>query len=223
MAAYERRLEEELAELTCEELPDREPPEHPSPTKEKALRSRGQQPLRTALYRAAAVDLTRIDGISVRASRTIVTEIGLDLSAFPTEAHFVAWLGLAPRTAISGGKTLGRKKRGKALGASRVAGVLRMSAASLKHSPTALGAALRRRARHKGMAEAIFRIARMLARLVYRMLRYGQDYVDFGAKAYEERFRQQALTSLQARARSLGCTVVPRAPSEQPTPLAQPA
>ena len=83
---------------------DREPPEHPSPTKQKALRSRGQQPLRTALYRAAAVDLTRIDGISVRASRTIVTEIGLELSAFPTEVHFVEWLGLAPRTAIFGGK-----------------------------------------------------------------------------------------------------------------------
>ena len=156
-------------------------------------------------------------------SRTIVTEIGLDLSAFPTEAHFVAWLGLAPRAAVSGGKALGRKKRGKAVGANRVAGVLRMSAASLKHSPTALGAALRRKARHKGMAVAIFRIARKLARHVYRMLRYGRDYVDIGAKAYEERFRRRAVTSLQARARSLGYTVVPRATSDQPAPLPQPA
>ena len=161
---------------------EREPPEHPSPSKEKALRSRGQQPLRTALYRASAVDLTRIDGISVGASRTIVTEIGPDLSAFPSEAHCLAWLALARRAAISGGK-----------------------------------------ARHKGVSVAIFRIARKLARLVYRMLRNGQDYVDIGAKAYEERFRRRAVTSLQAWARSLGCTVVPRAPPDQPTPLAQPA
>ena len=83
----------------------------------------------------------------------------------------MACLGLAPRAAVSGGKALGRKKRGKALGAIRVAGVLCMSAASLKHSPTALGAALR----HKGMAVAIFRIACKLARLVYRMLRCGQE------------------------------------------------
>ena len=122
--------------------------------------SHGQQPLRTALYRAATVDLTRIDGISVRASRTILTKIGLDLSAFPTKAHFMALLGLAPRTAISEGKTLGRKNSGKALGANPVAGVLRMSAASLKSSPTALGAALRRKARHKCLVVAIFRIAR---------------------------------------------------------------
>ena len=118
---------------------------------------------------------------------------------------------------------LGRKKRGKALGTNRVVGVLCMSAASLEHSPTTLGAALRQRARHKGMAVAIFRIAHKLARLVYRMLRYGQDYVHIGGKAYEERFRQRAVTSLQARARSLGYTVAPRALSDPPTPLAQPA
>ena len=77
-----------------------------------------------------------------------------------------------------------------------MAGVLRMSAASLQHSPTVLGAALRRKARHKGVAAAIFRIARKPARLVYRMLRYGQDHLDIGAKAYEERFGQRAVTSL---------------------------
>ena len=64
---------------------------------------------------------------------------------------------------------------------------------------------------------------RQVVRHVYRMVRDGQDYVDIGAKAYEERFRQRAVTSLQARVRSLGYTVVPWAPSGQPASLAQPA
>ena len=54
------------------------------------LRAHGQQPLSIAPYRAAEVDLTPTDGISMGASRTIMAEIGLDLSAFLSEAHFVA-------------------------------------------------------------------------------------------------------------------------------------
>ena len=100
--AYERRLEEELEAQACEELRERDLPEHPSPAKEKSLRSRGEQAGRTTLYRFAAFDLTRIDGIGVGASRTILTEVGLDLTAFPSEKHFVSWLRLAPRAAISG-------------------------------------------------------------------------------------------------------------------------
>jgi hypothetical protein len=87
------------------------------------------------------------------------------------------------RWAISGGKSL--KKRRNGLGANRIAGVLRLAATSLQRSRTALGASFRRIARHKGGAVAVFATARQLARLIYRMLRYGQDYVDIGEKAYE--------------------------------------
>ena len=60
-------------------------PPHPNPAKEKAIRRRGDQDTRTALYRLAGVDLTRIDGISTGAAQIILTEVGLDLSAFPSE------------------------------------------------------------------------------------------------------------------------------------------
>ncbi|MFH0908853.1 MAG: IS110 family transposase, partial [bacterium] len=93
----------------------------------------------------------------------------------------------------------------------RVAAVLRMAALSLKNSPTALGAAFRRIARHKGVAVAVFAIARKLAILIYRMLRYGQAYVDEGLDAYEARFEQRRLRSLKDAARSLGFDLVPAA------------
>ena len=183
-------------------------PPHPNPTKEKAIRRHGDEDTRTALYRLAGVDLTRIDDISVGAAQLILTEVGLDLSAFPSEKHFASWLRLVPSTAVSGGKLLRHTKTG-GTASTRVAGVLRMAALSLQRSDTALGAAFRRTARYKGGAVAIFVIARKLAVLVYRMLRFGQDYVDLGEAQYEARFRKRRLDSLRHTAQALGYTLTP--------------
>jgi len=88
--------------------------------------------------------------------------------------------------------------------------VLRMAATSLQRSKTALGAAFRRIARHKGGAVAVFATARPLARLIYRMLRYGHDYVDIGETAYDHQFRIRRLAALTETARTLGYTLVPK-------------
>ena len=56
----------------------------------------------------------------------ILTEVGLDLTGFPSEKHFVSWLRLSPRVSFSAGKPL--KKKTKGTGATRIAGVLRMAA-----------------------------------------------------------------------------------------------
>jgi len=81
-----------------------------------------------------------------------------------------------------------------------------MAATSLQRSKTALGAAFRQTARHKGAAVAVFATARQLAQLVYRMLRYGQD--DVGEKAYELKFQVRRLAGIQEAARSLGYTLL---------------
>jgi transposase len=138
----------------------------------------------------------------------VLTEVGPDLADFPTEDHFVSWLRLCPHTPISGGKPLGKRRQG--LGATRIAAALRMAATALQRSKTALGAALRRHARRKGGTVAIFAIARQLARLIYRMLRYGNDYLDEGAPVYEARFRDRRLRGLTRAAHDLGYQVVPR-------------
>ena len=147
-------------------------------------------------------------------AQTVITEVGLDLSAFPSEKHFVSWLRLCPRTAVSGGKPLPRKKT-KGTGASRVAAVLRMAAVSLQRSRSAPGAAFRRTARYKGHSVAVFALARKLAIRIYRMLRSGVDYLDICEQAYEARFRRQRLAAPGAAAKSLGYELV-----EQTAPAA---
>lgn len=209
IASYESRLQEMFVALQPPERRELAIPKHPNIRKHYAFNARREQQLRTALWRFAGVDLTHIDGISPSTAQIILTEVGLDLSVFPTEKHFISWLRLCPRTPISGGKPL--RKRPNGLGSSRIAGALRIAALSLQRSKTALGAAFRRKSRHKGGAVAVFATARKLAQLVYRMLRYGMSYVDVGAAAYEDRFRDRQLHGLRTSANSLGYDLVPQA------------
>ena len=214
IASYEAQVLKELEALQPPERRKEPVPCHPNPAKQKAIRGRGEEEERAILFRFAGVDLTRIDGIGTGAAQTVLTEVGFDLSAFPSEADFVSWLRLCPRVPISGGKPL--KKRRNGLGASRVAGVLRMAAVGLQRSKSALGASFRRVARCKGASVAVFDTARRLAKLIYRMLRHGQDYVDVGEKEYEKKFELRRLASLIGTANSLGFTLVPKAPMPEP-------
>lgn len=207
LAAYDQEIMRLLQELQAPERAQLDLTPHPNPAKEKAIKRRGEQSWRTTLWRVAGVDLTRIDGISSAAAQVVLTEVGLDLQAFPSEKHFVSWLRLSPKTAFSAGKPL--PKKNKATGATRVAGVLRMAALSLSNSSSALGAYFRRIARRKGGATAIFATARKLATYIYRMLRFGQDYVDEGAQAYEQRFQQKRLASMRTFAKQMGYELVP--------------
>src|SRR5262249_36758212 len=64
--------------------------------------------VRAALYYVPGVDLTELDGIGELTALVVVSEIGLDMSRFPTAKDFCAWLGLCPVV-----KQSGRTKRGK--------------------------------------------------------------------------------------------------------------
>ena len=207
VAEYDARLNTELQMLQAEEREAEPCPPHPSRSKTRAMKARGELALRETLWRVAGVDLTTIDGIGVENARTILTEIGFDISKFPTEKHFISWLRLCPRVAISGGKPL--KKRRNGMGASRLAAVFRNAAITIRRSKSALGAAYRRQAsRHSG-ARANFVIARKLATLVYRMLRFGSEYVDIGQQAYDARYQHRRRLGLQRSAAELGFALVP--------------
>lgn len=207
LADYDEEIGRVLGRLEAGERVDQEPGPHPNPTKQRALNKREEQERRTSLWRVSGVDLTRIDGIAAPAAQTILSEIGLDLSGFPNEKHFVSWTTLSPKTAFSAGKPLYKRRQGT--GSTRVGNVLRMAALSLRRSPSALGAYFRRIALRKGAATAVFATARKLAQLIYRMLRYGQDYADEGAEAYEARYQLKRFQSLTQAAQTMGYKLVP--------------
>jgi hypothetical protein len=71
------------------------------------------------------------------------------------------------------------------------------------------GAFLLRKKAHLGAPKAITATAHKLARIIYSMLRYGQQYVDAGAEYYERQYRQRALHTARRRAAQLGYQLVP--------------
>jgi len=159
------------------------------------------------LYEMLGVDLTAIDGIGVGVALIIASEIGHDVSAFRNEKAFSNWLALAPNHKITGGKVKSRKTRP---GANRIATALRMAAASLLRTPTALGAFGRRLRSRVGSPKAITAIAHKLAKLVYRMLKYGEDYVKQGAEEYEAQYQERRIAGLRRTAAALGFRLQPQ-------------
>jgi transposase len=158
--------------------------------------------LRKEQYRVTGVDLTRIDAINIMTAQTVLSEIGFDVSAWETEGQFVSWLNLAPRSKISGGKVIGRDKR-KII--NRAGQALRLAANSLRNSDSYLGAQYRRLRARLDTARTNKAMAAKLARIIYRLLKFGQDYVDKGAAYYEQRHRQQRFRFLEKQAAKLGC------------------
>lgn len=203
---YDREILQQLTAMTPPD--DRNGTVPPcAPRKAKKMKARGQEPLRTARYRMTGVDLTTIDAVGVETVSVVVSEYGADLRAFPTEKHFVSHMRLAPHQAISGGKPVKKRKKPNSATA-RVGAALRMAAVSMRHSQTALGAYYRQIARRTGADVAVFATARKIAVYIYRLLRWGQPYVDEGAAAYERRYQTARLNRLAHTAKNLGYQLV---------------
>jgi transposase len=161
--------------------------------------------LRTELFRMTGTDLTQIDGIDVMTATTILSEAGWDMSKWKTEHHFVSWLRLCPDNKISGDKVIGK---GRLPTNNRVTTALRMAASTLRLSNTYLGAQFRRLRTRLGAPIAIKAMAAKLARLVYRMLRYGMQFVDQGAEFYEAQHRKLQINYLKWKAANLGFQII---------------
>jgi len=161
--------------------------------------------LRERLYEITGVDLTLLPGIDAMTAQTVVSECGTELSRFATEKHFSSWLGLCPNHEISGGKVLRRRTRRVR---TRAARALRVAAQSLHKSKTALGAYYRRMRGRLGPAKAITATAHKLAILIYRMFRYGMEYVEQGQDLYEQQYQERTRRLLAKRVRQMGYGMV---------------
>jgi transposase len=205
IVACDRRIEAHLKSMQAKVDVVAQP--IPEPRRVKWPRKhRPTYDLRGELYRVTGVDLTQIDGLDVGTIQTVISEVGVDMTAWKTEHHFSSWLGLSPDNRISGGKVL---KRGTRKVVNRATTALRLAAWSLLRSESALGANFRRLRARLGAPKAITAMAHKLARLIYRMLKYGKAYVDQGMAYYEAKYRQQQLKWLKKQAAALNLQLVP--------------
>lgn len=158
------------------------------------------------LERLLGVDLRIIDGIDLMTAQTIYSELGSDLSAWPTEKHFTSWLELSPRRDVSGGKVIKQAKRQVR---NRVSNALRNAAQTLTRSDSYLGARYRHLKARLGGVKAVKAMARYLACVIYRLLTKGPAWVDRGAAYYENQREQRELQALHRKAAAKGMKLVP--------------
>ena len=156
------------------------------------------------------VDLTRLPGLSTLAVEVIISETGLDMNCWKSEKHFCSWLKVCPDNRISGGKVLSSKSRKTK---NRAAGMFRLAAQGAMQSKTAIGAFIRRIRARLGAPTAINAGANKLARLFYRMLKFGAAYVEQGQTYYEQRYKDRLLHNLNKRAKELGFQLTPCQPA----------
>jgi transposase len=158
------------------------------------------------LFQALGVDLTLIEGIDVGTALVILAEIGVDVSRFPTEKHFASWLRLCPPQDQSNKTT---KRRGHRKGTNRVTIALRMAARSAGKTMSPLGLFYRRIKSRIGGLGAVKATAHKLACLVYRMLKYGEEYVVKSMEEYEAQMKAKLVNSMARKAATLGFQLVP--------------
>jgi hypothetical protein len=145
--------------------------------------------------------------MEVLSVQALLSEIGLDMTRWKSEKYFTSWLNLCPPSRISGGKALSRQPR---KGHNRAADILRLCAQSALKSKSALGAFGRRLKARLDAAKAIKAVAHKLARIVYRMLKYGQEYRDAGERYYEEKYQHHLIRRLHKQAAAFGFQLTPQ-------------
>jgi transposase len=131
--------------------------------------------------------LMTIPGIGERTAQTIISEIGVDMSRFPTADHLASWAGLCPGNYESAGK---RKKGKTRNGNLHLCGVLVEAAWAASRTSTRLGARFRRLHRRFGKAggkKAAVAIAHTMLIIVWHLLATGATYADLGNDFYARR------------------------------------
>jgi transposase len=186
------------------------PAEGPGPTPGAAMKPSGKnapqiEQLHQLLVRVCGgKDPTRLPGIADYLLVQLLSETGPDLTAWPTEKHFVSWLGLCPGSRQSG-KRKGNVKRQR----NRAGRLFCTGARSLaKTVDKALGGNYRRLAARKGGLVALKALARKLAALYYRVLRHGLEYAERGIKQYEQKYLESQRRLLAKLAAQQGFKLV---------------
>lgn len=202
MADCDQQIEDYLA--TFEDQTDGKP--LPKGKRNARHRTTPTFDTRDSLYRMIGTDLTRLDGLDGHSVLKLISEIGTDMTRWPSAKHFASWLSLCPGNKVSGGRRLSSRTRKSA---NRAAAILRQAVNGLHHSPSALGAFLRRMKARLGGPAAITATAHKLAKLVYNVLKHGWTFEDKGQAWYEQQFQERILKSLQRKAKQLGYELIP--------------
>lgn len=151
--------------------------------------------------------LDTIPGVAQTTAQVILSEVGTDLSRFPSAGHLCAWAGVAPGNNESAGKRLSGKTRhgNRAL----CAALVQAAWAACRTKDTYLAAQYRRLAARRGKYRALVAVAHSILVIAYHVIQRRQAYQELGADYFDRRKPEATATRLISRLVHLGYTVTP--------------
>jgi transposase len=159
-----------------------------------------------APFRQAVRLLRSIPGVSDLTAQVIISEIGTDMSRFPTAGHLISWAGLCPRNDESAGKRRSTRLR---KGAPWLKTTLVQCAWAASHKKDSYLQAQFQRLRHRrGPKKAVCAVAASILTAAYHMLRDGTFYQDLGANHLNRASAETRANRLVRQIASLGFTCV---------------
>lgn len=206
IAQCDQKIQEVLPPLD----PTQPPPPRPLKHKRASVNSPDIPKLREILRQmCAGRDLTQLPAHTHYSVLQLISEVGTDLSKWPTEKHFTAWCGLAPGNHDSG------KRRGNAKRSRNRAGRLfcMMTQSLVRSKDIALGGFYRRMSARRGGLVATKALARKLAAWFWRVMVKGDEYIEKGLADYDAQVLRTKQRALQRLAKELGHSLVPVAPA----------
>lgn len=156
-------------------------------------------------FEEAVVLLDTIPGIARETAEIIVSEIGTDMSRFPTANHLASWAGVAPGNNESAGK----KRSGKTTQGNKPLGVaLNQAAHAAAHTKnTYLSAQYHRLAGRRGKKRAIVAVAHSILVIAYHMIIRKEPYHELGGDYFDQRRPEATAKRLVRRLEQLGFQV----------------
>ncbi|MCF2152126.1 IS110 family transposase [Desmonostoc muscorum LEGE 12446] len=145
--------------------------------------------------------LDTIPGVGRQTAEMIVSEIGVDMSRFPSASHLSAWAGLAPGNYESAGKRLSGKTR---KGNQTLRSGLMQSAHVASHSRTYLAAQYRRIAARRGKKRATMAVAHSILVIAYHVIQRHEPYRELGVNYFDQQRPETMTKRLVKRLEQLG-------------------
>lgn len=157
------------------------------------------------LKNITGIDLSEIFGITPTNSIEILSEIGLDMTKWPTAKHFTSWLNLAPNNKVSGGKILSSRIQKKKNHAGQV---FKMAAFAIQRSKNWLAMFYHRIKAKAGTSKAIVATARKIAIIFYKMLKEKVCFEPIPIETYSQKFKDYQIRKIKNQAKALGLQLV---------------
>jgi transposase len=159
-----------------------------------------------ACLSAAVTLLKSIPGVGERIAETIISEIGVDMSCFASDAHLASWAGMCPGNNESAGK----RRSGKTnKGCTYLRDALIQAAWAATHTKqTYLAPQFRRLVRVKGKKRALIAVGHSTLVIVYHMLKQRASYQDLGGDYFDRQDAEKQRRRLMGKLESLGVKVM---------------